>query len=172
MSSPIRRSRIHWVAPALGALVSGVITPAQAADGYWLDQYNALLYLASFQLDRELEQTQRQGAGVVMVHADSLPGPLLRWIAWRARRAQLQPVAWIQRPTAANLRRVGAVSGYQADHSSRYREPLAQSISTFLRPRITDGPIAQLSHDQSKGFGGLRLRREGKFYDLYLSEMT
>jgi hypothetical protein len=114
MSRLIKRSRIHWVAPALGALLSSVITPARAADGYWLDQYNALLYLASFQLDRELEQMQRQGAGVVMVHADSLPDPLLRWIAWRARRAQLQPVAWVQRPTVANLRRVGAVSDYQA----------------------------------------------------------
>ena len=114
MSRPQKHSRIHWVAPALGALLSGVITPAQAADGYWLDQYNALLYLASFQLDRELAQMQRQGAGVVMVHADSLPDPLLRWIAWRARRAQLQPVARIQRPTVANLRRVSAVSGYQA----------------------------------------------------------
>ena len=114
MSRLIKRSRIHWVAPALGALLSSVITPARAADGYWLDQYNALLYLASFQLDRELELMQRQGAGVVMVHADSLPDPLLRWIAWRARRAQLQPVAWIQRPTVANLRRVGAVSDYQA----------------------------------------------------------
>jgi len=48
-----------------------------------------VLYLASFQLDHELEQMQRQGAGVVMVHADSLPDPLLRWIAWRARRSQL-----------------------------------------------------------------------------------
>ena len=61
MSRPTKRSRIRWVAPALGALVSGVITPAQAADGYWLDQYNALIYLASFQLDRELQQMQRQG---------------------------------------------------------------------------------------------------------------
>ena len=111
MSGLMRRSRIHWVAPVLGALVNAVITRAQAADGYWLDQYNALLYMESFQLDRELEQMQREGAGVVMVHADSLPDPLLRWIAWRARRAQLQPVAWIQRPTVANLRRVGAVSG-------------------------------------------------------------
>lgn len=110
--------RNGWLGMAffpIAVLLSGVITsPAQAADGYWLDQYNALLYLTSFQLDRELEQMQRQGAGVVMVHADSLPDPLLSWIAWRARRAQLQPVAWIQRPTAANLNRVGAVSGYQA----------------------------------------------------------
>jgi len=57
---------------------------------------------------------RQQGAAVVMVHADSLPDPLLRWIAWRARRAGLQPVAWIQRPTPANLKRVGALRSYSA----------------------------------------------------------
>ena len=55
----------------------------------------------------------------------------------------------------------------QADLSSRYSEPLAQSISTFLRPLIPDGPVAQLSYDQSKGFGGLQLRRGGDFYDFH-----
>ena len=110
----LRLGRLSAALLPFFAVLSGVITPAQAADGYWLDQFNAALYVASFQLDRELEQMQRQGAGVVMVHADSLPDPLLRWIAWRARRAKLQPVAWIQRPTVANLSRVGAVSGYQA----------------------------------------------------------
>lgn len=55
----------------------------------------------------------------------------------------------------------------QADLSSRYSEPLAQSIGTFLRPLIPDGPVAQLSYDQSKGFGGLQLRRGGEFYDFH-----
>ena len=55
----------------------------------------------------------------------------------------------------------------QADLSSRYSEPLAQSISTFLRPLIPDGPVAQLSYDQSKGFGGLQLRRGGELYDFH-----
>jgi len=55
----------------------------------------------------------------------------------------------------------------QADLSSRYSEPLAQSISTFLRPLIPDGPVAQLNYDQSKGFGGLQLRRGGEFYDFH-----
>lgn len=89
-------------------------SPAVAADGYWLDQYNALFYLSTFQLDRELAEMRRNGASVLMVHADSLPNPVLRWIAWRARQAKLQPVAWIQRPTDSNLRRVGSVSGYEA----------------------------------------------------------
>ena len=55
----------------------------------------------------------------------------------------------------------------QADLSSRYSEPLAQSIGSFLRPLISDGPVAQLSYDQAKGFGGLRLRRGGEFYDFH-----
>ena len=55
----------------------------------------------------------------------------------------------------------------QADLSSRYSEPLAQSIGTFLRPLIPNGPVAQLSYDQTKGFGGLQLRRGGEFYDFH-----
>ena len=54
----------------------------------------------------------------------------------------------------------------QADLSSRYSEPLAQSIGTFLRPLIPDGPVAQLEYDQARGFGGLQLRRGGEFYDF------
>lgn len=111
----------------------------KAADGYWLDQYNALLYLGLFRLDPELEAMRRQGAGVVMVHADSLPDPLLRWIAWRAQRAGLQPVAWIQRPTPANLKRVGALSSYsalQVDDHFFARPPLAlTSLKASLAPR-------------------------------------
>lgn len=55
----------------------------------------------------------------------------------------------------------------QADLSSRYSEPLAQSIGSFLRPLISDGPAAQLSYDQAKGFGGLQLMRGGEFYDFH-----
>jgi len=110
-----------------------------AADGFWLDQYNALLFLGSFRPDPELQAMRRQGAGVVMVHADSLPDPLLRWIAWRARRTGLQPVAWIQRPTLANLKRVGALSSYsalQVDNHFFARPPLAlSSLKPSLAPR-------------------------------------
>ncbi|WP_115160791.1 AAA family ATPase [Synechococcus sp. UW86] len=55
----------------------------------------------------------------------------------------------------------------QADLSSRYSEPLAQSIGSFLRPLISGGPVAQLSYDQAKGFGGLQLMRGGEFYDFH-----
>jgi uncharacterized protein YhaN len=54
----------------------------------------------------------------------------------------------------------------QADLSSRYSEPLAQTIGSYLRPLVPDGPVAQLSYDQAKGFGGLQLRRGGEFYDF------
>ena len=55
----------------------------------------------------------------------------------------------------------------QSDLSSRYSEPLANSISTFLKPLIPDGPVAQLSFDQTNGFSGLKLRRGGEFYDFH-----
>jgi len=64
---------------------------------------------------------------------------LLCWIAWRARRAGLQPVAWIQRPTPANLKRVGALSSYsalQVDDHFFARPPVAiSSLKASLAPR-------------------------------------
>jgi hypothetical protein len=103
----------HFSAAVLA--VSTVIpTAAVAADGYWLDQYNALLFMGLLRLDPELTEMKQSGANTVMVHADSLPDPMLRWIAWRARRAGLQPVAWIQRPSPTNLKRVGALKSFRA----------------------------------------------------------
>ena len=54
----------------------------------------------------------------------------------------------------------------QADFSSRYSEPLAQSIGSYLRPLVPNGPVAQLTYDQGKGFSGLQLRRGQEFYDF------
>jgi hypothetical protein len=125
---------------AVGASLTVLLpSAAVAADGYWLDQYNALLFMGLFRLDAELEEMKQKGAAVVMVHADSLPDPLLRWIAWRARRAGLQPVAWIQRPTPTNLKRVGALSSYsalQVDDHFFARPPVAlSSLKASLAPR-------------------------------------
>lgn len=89
-------------------------TAVSAADGYWLDQYNALLFMGLSRLDAEFSAMRKDGAAVVMVQADSLPDPLLRWIAWRARRSGLSPVAWIQRPTKGNLKRASTIAGYSA----------------------------------------------------------
>ena len=101
------------------ALVAAVISQlaplkAAAADGYWLDQYNALLFIGLMRLDPELAEMRQNGAKVVMVHADSLPNPILQFLAWRAKQAGLDPVAWIQRPTVENLKRVSATAGYSA----------------------------------------------------------
>ena len=82
-------------------LVSAILfSPARAlaADGYWLDQYSALLFMGLLRLDPELREMRQKGAEIVMVHADSLPDPLLRWIAWRAQQAGLKPVAWSPNP--------------------------------------------------------------------------
>ena len=72
----------------------------------------------------------------------------------------------LKRVTSAHRMLQELFTEAQADLSSRYSEPLAQSIGSFLRPLITDGPAAQLSYDQAKGFGGLQLRRGGEFYDF------
>lgn len=52
----------------------------------------------------------------------------------------------------------------QADLSSRYSEPLAQAIGSYLTPLVPNGPVARLSYDQSKGFHGLQLRRGQEYY--------
>ena len=57
-------------------------------------------------------------------------------------------------------------SSAQADLSTRYTEPLAQSIGSFLKPLISDGPVAKLSFDQVSGFSGLQMRRGKEFYEF------
>ncbi len=54
----------------------------------------------------------------------------------------------------------------QADLSNRYTKPLAQSISNFLKPLVSDGPSIQLRFDQANGFNGLQMRRGEKFYNF------
>ena len=72
----------------------------------------------------------------------------------------------LKRITDAHKRLQELFMEAQADLSSRYSEPLAQAINSYLQPLIPDGPIAQLNYDQYKGFGGLRLRRGKEFYDF------
>ena len=57
-------------------------------------------------------------------------------------------------------------SNAQADLSTRYTKPLAQSIENFLKPLISDGPSAQLNFDPSNGFSGLKMRRGKEFYEF------
>ena len=89
--------------------------PARAADGIWLDQYNALLYLGMFRLDAELNAMRATGARTLLLHADAIPSPILQFIAWRARQAAgLDTVAWIQKPNRSNLSRAAGLSGIKA----------------------------------------------------------
>ena len=86
-------------------LFAATPTGVKAADAYWLDQYNALLYLSTFQLDNELRQIGKEGTKTLLLHADALPSPVSRFIAWRAREvAGMASIAWIQKPNKDNLR--------------------------------------------------------------------
>ena len=90
------------------------LNPAKAADAYWLDQHNALLYLSSFQLDKELKQMSQQGTNTLLLHADALPSLISRFIAWRAKEvAGMDSVAWIQKPNRNNLRHAARLVGFK-----------------------------------------------------------
>ncbi|MFL0734019.1 MAG: hypothetical protein AB8A37_03275 [Prochlorococcus sp.] len=54
----------------------------------------------------------------------------------------------------------------QADLSSRYTEPLAKAIGSYLRPLVPEGNIVQLKYDQSTGFSGLQLKRGENFFNF------
>ncbi|AZB73197.1 hypothetical protein [Synechococcus elongatus] len=105
-----------WPPVVLGSLLATGLwaKPAIAADGWWIDQYAVVLFTASGRLDAELAEMRIEGGKTLLVHADSLPPLLLRWVAWRASLQNLQSVAWIQRPTLDRLKRAGALRGYTA----------------------------------------------------------
>ena len=89
--------------------------PGEAVEAFWLDQYNALLYLATFRLDAELKAMGAQRSQTLLLHADALPSPIIRFIAWRARNAAgMDTVAWIQKPSRANLSRAAGLAGIKA----------------------------------------------------------
>lgn len=82
-------------------------------DGYWLDQYNATLYLLALSLDDEFREMRTQGAKVVLIHADSLPAIVLEQIAREANKEGLKVIAWIQKPNKENLLRTGKLNNYE-----------------------------------------------------------
>ena len=89
-------------------------TNAKSADAYWLDQHNALLYLSTFQLDKELKEISQEGANTLLLHADSLPSPVSRFIAWRAKEVGgMESIAWIQKPNKDNLRHATKLIGFK-----------------------------------------------------------
>lgn len=88
--------------------------PAIAADGWWIDQYAVILFTATGRLDAELKEMRIEGAKTLLVHADSLPPILLRWVAWRASLQNIKSVAWVQRPTLQRLKHASSLNGYVA----------------------------------------------------------
>lgn len=86
----------------------------KAADAYWLDQYNVLLYISTFQLDKELKKMSQEGVKTLLLHADSLPPLISRFIAWRAKKAgDMESVAWIQKPNKDNLKHASKLVGFK-----------------------------------------------------------
>ena len=95
-------------------ILAAAPTNVKAADAYWLDQYNALLYLGTFQLDNELKQISQEGTKTLLLHADSLPSPVSRFIAWRAKEVGgMESIAWIQKPNKDNLRHATKLIGFK-----------------------------------------------------------
>jgi len=72
----------------------------------------------------------------------------------------------IKRRTDAHIELRDLFQETQADISSRYSGLLAEAVGTYLRPLVPEGPVAQLSFDQAKGFSGLQLRRGQEFYNF------
>ena len=111
--------------------------PADAVEAFWLDQYNALLYLSSFRLDAELKAMKARGANTLLLHADVMPSPLVRFIAWRAKKtAEMNTVAWIQKPNRSNLKRAASfedIKAVQIDDHFFNKPPLPiQEFKTML----------------------------------------
>lgn len=66
------KNKSHLIALS-SFLLAAIPMGAKAADAYWLDQHNALLYLSTFQLDKELKEISQEGTNTLLLHADSLP---------------------------------------------------------------------------------------------------
>ena len=105
------RSVLLFIAPLIFGIVS---PPVRASDAYWLDQYNAIFYIATFRLDVEIREMKRNGASTLMLHADTLPSPIARFIAWRAKViGNMSSVAWIQKPTKDNLKHAASLIDFK-----------------------------------------------------------
>jgi len=96
------------------AFASTSCLPAKSAEAFWLDQYNALFYMATFRLDSEIKEMKSRGAKTLLLHADALPSLVSRFIAWRAKKAgDMDSVAWIQKPNENNLRHAARLVGFK-----------------------------------------------------------
>jgi len=56
----------------------------------------------------------QEGTKTLLLHADSLPAPISRFIAWRAKKVGgMESVAWIQKPNKKNLRHASKLNGFK-----------------------------------------------------------
>ena len=56
----------------------------------------------------------QEGTNTLLLHADSLPSPISRFIAWRAKEVGgMESVAWIQKPNKDNLRHAAKLVGFK-----------------------------------------------------------
>ena len=109
------KTTLMKIAAAVVAASMMSASTANAADAFWLDQYNALFYIGTFQLDNELKEMKSRGAKTLLLHADSLPSIISRFISWRAKKAaNMETVAWIQKPNEDNLRHAARLVGIKA----------------------------------------------------------
>ena len=100
--------------PSIIAFIGLLSSPAKAADAYWLDQYNALLYVGTFRLDNELREMSQAGTKTLLLHADALPSLISHFIAWRAKEvAGMDSIAWIQKPNPDNLKYAARLNGFK-----------------------------------------------------------
>jgi len=119
-------------------------------------------------LGQHIEQRQIQrGAAIERCNSISADDP---YAAIEQARVQLETAdadyQSLKRITDAHKLLQQLFTEAQTDLSSRYSEPLAQAIGSYLRPLVADGAVVQLNFDQSKGFSGLQLRRGGEYYDF------
>ena len=96
-----------------GLIIMLTTLPVKSAEGFWLDQYNALYYLITLQLDSELIQMKARGSKLLILQSDSLPSIVSNFIAWRAKDvARLESIAWIQKPNKHNLVHASQLTGF------------------------------------------------------------
>jgi len=98
----------------IASVASGLLTrPVYSSDAYWLDQHNALFYIGTFQLDHQLREMKKEGVETLLLHADSLPSLISRFIAWRAKEVgNMTSIAWIQKPNKDNLTHAARLVGF------------------------------------------------------------
>ncbi len=75
-----------------------------------------------------------------------------------------EELATLERLVAAQQLLRDLFGAARADLSQRYSAPLARAVEHYLAPLLPPGAACRLEYDATKGFCGLRLRRDGEAY--------